>query len=149
MNYESKIMQHKTRVSIIMTKIAREMIARGKSHDNSKFKSPEREIYSENLPKLENAKFGSEEYNNLVNGELAVAVQHHYRQNDHHPEHFEDGFFGMNLIQIMEMVSDWVAVSAEKGTDVVEMLPTLMREKDIPENYYMILKNTLEYVRGM
>ena len=148
MSFESDTMEHKTRVSIILTKIAKDMISRGKIHDNSKFKSPERDIYEMNHDKLSQARFGTEEYKKIQD-EMSIAVNHHYQVNDHHPEHFQNGIVDMNLIQIQEMLADILAVSMTKGTDVIKFLPDFMREKDIPENYYTILRNTLEYMKGL
>lgn len=148
MSFESDTMEHATRVSIILTKVAKNLIYRGKVHDNSKFKTPEREIYEMNHDKLSKAKFGTDEYRKIQD-EMSVAIDHHYQSNDHHPEHFENGIVDMNLIQMTEMLADIFAMSLSKGTDVIKFLPTFMREKDIPENYYMILKNTLEYMKGL
>lgn len=33
-------------------------------------------------------------------------LDHHYQNNDHHPEHFELGINGMNLLQLLEMLAD-------------------------------------------
>ena len=138
MSFESTTMEHKTRVSIFMTKLARELMRRGKLHDNSKLKSPEREIYGANYERLEKTTFGTDEYREILN-DMKPAIEHHYKENDHHPEHFEDGIFNMDLVQILEMLVDITTTAIEKGNDPVDMLPTFMREKDIPENYYMIL----------
>lgn len=149
MSFESETMEHKTRVSIMLTRISKDLVRRGKIHDNSKFKSPEREIYNMNHEKLQQVKFGTDEYDKLMNGEMAVAIDHHYKENDHHPEHFEDGVVNMNLVQILEMLADINAVADAKGTDVIKTLPEFMRKKNIPENFYTIFRNTLEYMKGL
>jgi len=38
-------------------------------------------------------------------------LQHHYASNRHHPEPFADGIGGMNLIDLTEMVCDWLAAT--------------------------------------
>ena len=146
MSYVSDTMEHKMEVQIIMGNMSKECMQRGRLHDNSKLKSPEKEAYQEMHDKLKTVKFGSEQYKRLVGDSVAVGL--HYRNNDHHPEHFEDGIHGMHLLQITEMLADMVAVSKAKGTDVIEMLPTLMAEHGIPENFYMIFKNTIELMIG-
>lgn len=146
-NFETCTMEHKARVSILLTKVAKELIRRGNVHDNSKFKTPERELYEMNHDKLDTVKFGTEEYRKL-HDEMSVAIEHHYKENDHHPEHFKDGIVDMDLLQIMEMLADISAVAKTKGTDVVAFLPDFMREKNIPENFYTILRNTLEHMKG-
>lgn len=149
MSFHTDTMEHKTRVSILLTKVSKDLIRRGQLHDNSKFKSPEKEIYEMNHDKLTQARFGSEEYEKLMQGEMAVAIDHHYKENDHHPEHFPDGIVDMNLVQIMEMLADIIAVSDAKGTDVIKTLPDFMRQKDIPENFYTVLRNTIGYMKGL
>ena len=39
------------------------------------------------------------------------ALQHHYAQYRHHPEHFDNSVDDMNLIDIVEMFCDWKAAS--------------------------------------
>lgn len=39
------------------------------------------------------------------------ALQHHYAQYRHHPEHFDNSIDDMNLIDIVEMFCDWKAAS--------------------------------------
>lgn len=145
MDYKSDVMEHKTRVSIMMSKISRDLVRRGNLHDNSKLKSPEMEIYEAHIDELSNAKFGTDEYTRAMDN-IRPALNHHYENNDHHPEHFKDGIFDMNLIQIIEALCDIKAVQDKKGGNIIDTLPTWMEQKNIPENYYMVLKNTLEYM---
>lgn len=145
MGFETDTKVHQARVSIILSKLGRELIKRGKVHDNSKFQTPEKEIYSEYHDKLNSVAFASESYNYYLK-QMKPAVDHHYQVNDHHPEHFKDGIVDMDLIQMLEMLADIVAVSTDKGTDLIEFLPKFMKEKEIPENFYTILRNTLEHI---
>lgn len=147
MSFMSDTYEHKMRVQIIMNQLSREFMKRGRTHDNSKLKSPEKEAYEEMHEKLKNAKIGTPQYDDIMQGNVAVGL--HYKNNDHHPQHFEHGIFDMNLVQIMDMLTDWVAASDAKRTNVVELLPTLMEQNGIPENYYMVFKNTLEYLVPM
>lgn len=147
-SYETDVMEHKMNVQIIMNKLSRAILIRGRRHDNSKLKSPEKEGYSAHYNELRTAKFGSPEYQ-TIKEKLEPVIQHHYAENDHHPEHFgaHDGIFHMDCVQIIEMLADWVATAHHKGTDVVADLPKLMEQCDIPENYYMIFKNTVEMMK--
>ena len=87
--YDSKIdtLNHKDKVKKYMCMIGWEMIERGFDHDNSKLKSPEKEIFDEYSPKLSNTTYGSDEYKKFLK-EMEVALNHHYENNDHHPEYF-------------------------------------------------------------
>lgn len=53
------------------------LTTRGVEHDRLKLESPEVEIFTEYTPKLAEATYGSEEYNNFLR-EMGVALQHHY-----------------------------------------------------------------------
>lgn len=148
MDFKSATMEHKTRVSIKMSALAREITRRGNVHDNSKFKTPEVEIYSAHFNELNNAKYGSPEYDKALDN-IKPALNHHNAENDHHVQHFENGIFEMNLVQILEMLCD-ISVTAEaKGEDAVYNLPTWMQRNHIPENYYRILRNTLEHIKEL
>ena len=86
------------------------LTTRGVEHDRLKLESPEVEIFTEYTPKLASSKYGSEEYNDFLK-EMNVALQHHYANYRHHPEHFNKGINDMNLIDIVEMLCDWKAAS--------------------------------------
>jgi hypothetical protein len=61
-------------------------------------------------PKLKSSTYGSSEYKQFLK-ELGPALEHHYANNRHHPEHFPNGYRDMNLIDIVEMFCDWVAAT--------------------------------------
>lgn len=54
-------------------------------HDQSKLNSPEKEVFDEYTPKLGKSTYGSEEYKSFLIG-MKPALDHHYANNDHHPE---------------------------------------------------------------
>lgn len=86
------------------------LTTRGVEHDRLKLKSPEVEIFAEYTPKLASVSYDSDEYNDFLK-EMDVALQHHYANYRHHPEHFHKGINDMNLIDIVEMLCDWKASS--------------------------------------
>jgi hypothetical protein len=65
-------------------------------------------------------KFDSLEFENLWKGEknFDIAIVHHHTHNRHHPEHFSNGIYGMDLLDLVEMICDVTARSQEFGTDV-------------------------------
>ena len=87
-----------------------ELVYRANNHDNSKLKDPEKEIFDIYTPKLKDTTYGSEEYNTYLS-EMKVALDHHYKHNRHHPEHFNSNISKMNLIDIIEMICDWLAAT--------------------------------------
>lgn len=86
------------------------LTTRGVEHDRLKLESPEVEVFAEYTPKLATATYGSEEYNEFLKG-LNTALQHHYANYRHHPEHFNKGINDMNLLDVVEMLCDWKASS--------------------------------------
>jgi hypothetical protein len=89
-----------------------ELSKRAVNHDKSKLESPEKEIFEEYTPKLKGTTYGSEEYKEFLK-EMKPALDHHYANNRHHPEHFKNGVNDMNLFDLLEMAADWLA--AGKG----------------------------------
>ena len=102
--------KHKTRVSELMAYAANKLIQRGLLHDNSKLDSPEKELFDEYTPKLKDCTYGSDEYKGYLK-ELKVALDHHYMENSHHPEHHKSGVNGMDLFDLFEMFFDWKAAT--------------------------------------
>lgn len=90
------------------------LVTRGVEHDRLKLESPEVEIFAEYTPKLAASTYGSEEYNGFLK-EMNVALQHHYANYRHHPEHFDRGINDMNLVDIVEMLCDWKAASLRQN----------------------------------
>lgn len=101
---------HKEAVAELMNEIARVIRQRGKDHDDSKLEDPEFKYFSKYTPLLSKMTYGSEEYNKCL-AELKPALEHHYANSRHHPEHFKDGIKDMNLVDIIEMFVDWYCAS--------------------------------------
>lgn len=87
-----------------------QLISRMCAHDRSKLEAPELEIFNEYTPKLRDTTYGSAEYKECLAG-MGDALVHHYANNSHHPEYYEDGIAGMSLLDLIEMVCDWTAAS--------------------------------------
>lgn len=104
------INDHKKDVKEWLEVFSDDLLNRAEMHDNSKFKSPEWEIFLEYTPKLKEYEFNSEEYKAALK-EMKVALDHHYANNRHHPEYFENGIHGMTLIDLIEMLTDWYSSS--------------------------------------
>lgn len=117
MSYDSKAdtLLHIKRVNQLMTEASCELIKRANCHDDSKLESPEKELFDEYTPKLKDCTYGSDEYKSYLKS-LKVALDHHYVNNSHHPEHYEEGVNGMNLFDILEMFFDWKA-AGERHAD--------------------------------
>jgi len=120
-------------------------------HDQSKMHSPEVEAFDIATPKLAGLEYGSEEYKASLR-DLGPALEHHFAENDHHPEHYgEKSIRGMSLMALIEMLCDWRAAServkqrTDDPTKVSSFETGLLFNKDrfgISDDLYEILLNT-------
>ena len=90
--------------------ITDKLTIRGVNHDAVKLDTPEVEVFAEYTDILKNLEYNSPEYKENLN-KLSVALDHHYANCRHHPEHFQNGINDMNLVDIVEMLCDWKAAS--------------------------------------
>lgn len=107
MRYDSKAdtLLHIKRVNQLMTEAASELIKRANVHDDSKLESPEKELFDKYTPLLKDSKYGTESYNKFFKL-MKVALDHHYENNSHHPEHYKNGVNGFDLFDLIEMFFD-------------------------------------------
>jgi hypothetical protein len=112
MTYDSRqdTLAHIAEVRARLDAIREALWSRGDVHDDSKLCSPEKPIFDEVTPKLRGLTYGSPEYREQL-AHMGTALDHHYRENRHHPEHFSDGIRGMTLIDLLEMLADWKAAT--------------------------------------
>lgn len=109
-NCKIETLKHIDKVGNFINDIAYELEMRAITHDDSKLKYPELEVFAEYTPKLKDSTYGSDEYKEYLIG-MGKALEHHYQNNRHHPEHFENGIKDMDLIDIIEMLCDWKAAT--------------------------------------
>lgn len=107
--------KHIERVRYYLRFVTDRLTTRGVKHDAIKLESPEIELFAEHTEHLADTQYGSEEYKEHLQA-LKPALDHHYANSRHHPEHFTKGINDMNLIDIMEMLCDWKA-SSERQKD--------------------------------
>jgi hypothetical protein len=100
--------QHIEEVRAVLGKAIHDLDMRAMRHDLSKLESPEVEVFNEFTPKLKGSTYGSPEYAEFLKA-MGEGLRHHYEANDHHPEHFKHGIRDMSLIQLLEMLCDWMA----------------------------------------
>jgi hypothetical protein len=93
-----------------LLQVAHDLIDRADHHDASKLIEPEVTVFDEYTPKLRDSTYGSDEYKEFLVG-MGKGLDHHYAENDHHPEHFADGIHAMSLVQLIEMLADWKAAT--------------------------------------
>ena len=112
-------------------------------HDASKLEEPERKYFDRGTPRLQDSTYGEKSYDD-AKARIKPGLDHHYANNDHHPEHFgERGISGMNLYQLLEMWIDWTA--AVKRHNDGNIFNSLMYNRDrfhIDGQLFNILMNT-------
>lgn len=139
---EADTLKHIKRVNELLMLAVRKILQRAAVHDNSKLKDPEKELFDEYTPKLADCTYGSEEYKKFLE-ELKPALDHHYAENSHHPEHYPNGVDDMDLFDLIEMFFDWKAAS-ERHTDG-NILRSIEINKDrfeLSDQLTSIFKNT-------
>ena len=106
--YDSRpsTLEHTGLVEHHLTVIATWLVARAADHDASKLVSPEKEMFDIFRPKLDSMSIDSPEYKQVL-VDMGETLKHHYAENRHHPEHFENGISGMNILDLTEMICDW------------------------------------------
>jgi len=133
---------HVKRVAELLNEAAIELIKRANVHDNSKFISPEKELFDEYTPKLKNCVYGSDEYKEFLQG-LKVALDNHYTNNSHHPEHYENGIDGMDLFDLIEMFFDWKAATERtKDGNIFKSIEINKNRFKMSEQLVSIFANT-------
>lgn len=134
------VMTHIGRVQKFMRDFSTQIIDRSKWHDMSKLGEPEKTVFDIWTPRLKELEFGSAEYNAAI-AIMGAGLKHHYQNNRHHPEHYENGVNGMTLVDIIEMVSDWMAAAQAKNTHID--LAYLAKRFNLSDQLVEIIANTL------
>lgn len=115
-------------------------------HDQSKLQSPEKELYDEFTPRLRDLTYGSDEYKACLKG-MGPALQHHYANNSHHPEHYPNGINGMSLLDLIEMLADWKAASMRHADGDMQASLNINRGRfGMSDQLFEIFQNTARYM---
>lgn len=143
--YDSSI-DTKAHINLVyreLTGMAELLRKRAIYHDASKLESPEKEIFDEVTPRLKGLTYGSKEYKESL-ADMGPALLHHYENNMHHPEHYDEGIAGMDLIDLLEMICDWyVATKRHEDGDIYKSLKINEKRFGISSQLTSILTNTV------
>jgi hypothetical protein len=140
--------EHRMQVARLIDEACSELVDRAEHHDLTKMRSPEVEIFAEYTPKLKATTYGSDEYRGYLK-EMQVALDHHYRANRHHPEHFEQGIRGMTLVDLIEMICDWMAATMRHADgDIVRSIRLNKQRFGYSDELEAILLNTVTMLGG-
>lgn len=145
MSYDSKksTLEHINNVDANLQIMIQQLIVRSANHDQSKLLNPEKPIFDLVTDKLKHSTYGSDEYKERLK-EMKPALDHHYANNRHHPEHFENGIDGMNLIDLIEMFCDWKAATLRHADgDIIKSIEINAKRFNISPQLKQILQNTV------
>lgn len=139
---EEYIKGHISRVRRHINTFIQLLIRRAENHDKSKLEEPELSWWKE-MDKEPRYPYGSEEYKQKIKRWNKV-FKHHYQYNRHHPEHYEYGVSEMTLIDIVEMMCDWLGYKdTTTVTEALKVCDEQMARYDISEELRQIILNTL------
>lgn len=142
-NFVDSTKSHQNNVKEVMALILFKLDNRAEVHDKSKLDNEEEcKLFKDVLDNKKPAEYGTEEYHKTLDL-LKPALDSHYANNDHHPEHFENGIDGMSLFSIVEMFADWLSASKRHDNDnFLKSLDVNKKRYNMSEQLYNILKNT-------
>lgn len=135
--------EHIRDVGHFMTETIFNLTRRMRDHDASKLVEPEKSMYDNLIPRLREVPYGSDEYKQII-AEMKPGLQHHYKNNSHHPEHYENGINGMSLLDLLEMFCDWCAASLRSGSEFGKGLEINRERFGMSDQLYDIFLNTIK-----
>lgn len=102
-----------------MLRVCFRILKRAWVHDFSKYSKEEAPHFAA-AGNTKDLVYDSPEYKESLK-KLEGALAHHYKHNDHHPQHHENGIKDMQPLDIVEMLCDWKASTLRyKGGDIKE-----------------------------
>jgi hypothetical protein len=138
--------KHQDAVRGLVMRFVDQLLERGRRHDDSKLMPPEVDLFTEYTPKLAGTTYGSDEYKRYLS-ELKPALDHHYANNSHHPEHFANGVEGMSLLDLVEMFCDWKAATMRHNDgDILRSIEINTKRFGLSPQLVSILKNTATWL---
>ena len=139
---EEYIKGHISRVRKHMNTFVQLLLKRAINHDKSKLEEPELSWWKE-MDKEPRYPYGSEEHKQKIKRWDKV-FKHHYKYNRHHPEHYEYGVSEMTLVDIVEMMCDWLGYKDTIAiSEALKVCDEQMKRYDIPDDIRQIIFNTL------
>lgn len=148
MTYDSRpeTYEHIALVRMYLDGFVVELLKRGQTHDATKLGDPELGMYNEFTPRLRNQTYGSKVYKETL-GSMGAALEHHYRHNRHHPEHYAEGIRGMTLVDLVEMFCDWLASTRRhEDGDIRRSIEVGQERFGYSDELKQILLNTVDMV---
>jgi len=152
MEYDStaETLTHIKRVNELLLFAAKELMDRAVRHDASKLLAPEKHCFDVITPRLKSTTYGSDEYKQTLE-EFRSVIDHHQKNNSHHPEFYENGINGFDLFDLIEMFFDWKAASERHPDgDIMKSIQTNKERFGYSDQLAEIMENTAKrYLKGI
>jgi hypothetical protein len=141
-------LKHIKRVNELLLFAAKQLMDRAVLHDASKLLSPEKECFDAITPKLKESTYGSLEYIATMQ-EFRAGIDHHYVNNSHHPQFYEDGVNDFSLFDLIEMFLDWKAASERhEDGDIMRSIQINRDRFNLSQQLVSILENTVKILEA-
>lgn len=139
---EDYIKGHISRVRKHINTFIQLLIRRSINHDKSKLEEPELSWWKQ-MDQEPRYPYGSEEYKEKTKRWDKV-FKHHYQYNRHHPEFYENGINDMTLVDIVEMMCDWLGYKQTISiTEAMNVCDEQMKRYNIANELRQVIFNTL------
>jgi hypothetical protein len=134
---------HRNEVAARMGAVMAKLALRAQDHDASKLEEPERTAFDVVAGQLKGLTYGSDAYKANLR-KIKPAIEHHYRGNSHHPEHWGRGLNDMSLLDILEMLCDWKAATLRHDDgDIMKSITHNQERFGMSDQLADILRNTV------
>lgn len=138
----SETLLHIAKVQHYLNVMIAELLLRGEQHDQCKLSPEELGVFTEYTAKLKTCTYGSDEYKSHL-AAMKPALDHHYANSRHHPEHYKNGVSDMTLVDLMEMFCDWKAASLRQlNGNILKSIEQNTERFEISPQLRQILENT-------
>jgi len=139
---ELYIRNHIKRVQNKLSKLVAALLIRMREHDKSKLEEPEFSLWKK-MDEEPRYPYGTRKYNKKIK-RYRELFEMHYKENPHHPEHFPNGISDMTLIDLMEMLCDWISYKDNiRVSEAIEMVEKQSKRFGYSDEIKNMLINTL------
>jgi len=133
--------KHINRVRELLSMASDILTQRGIDHDKSKLGKIEKPLFDKETPLLKSLTYGEKNYDES-RARLKIALDHHYANNSHHPEYYENGIDGMDLFDIVEQFFDWKAAGERHGGNIYQSIDINKDRFKMSDQLINIYRNT-------
>ena len=144
MKYDSTLetLKHMRLIQRYLLDVASRLMTRAVNHDESKLGDFEKPFFDALGNEISGLTFGTDEYRQQLE-KIAPTLEHHYKHNSHHPQHYENGINGMCLLDLIEMICDWKAAEERHDDGDIHQSIAISQERfGISDQLTQILTNT-------